>query len=186
MHVDTPAKPSASIDIEVVPASPETQKALVFLSDPNNVIFLIYGDSDSEDRPHRLTRFEEMVAQCGDTLLGRMMAARVGIEYYEQFDSAGTAMELRTQRKKTGYRHPFLVKAQTYLRKGVQLPDEFLIREESLLGLAFVEWVDGNDERTDVLLNELVEKYPNTRCGKKAAGAMTEVAEMRRKEKLLN
>ncbi len=182
-HVGTPGQSTASIHVEVQPVSPETQKALVFLSDPNNLVFLLAEDPD---KPNRASQFENMVAQCQKTILGRMMAARLGIEYFRQMEEETSSVRLRAEHKRTGQRHPLWVKARTYLTNGVTLPDEFVVREEALLDLATVEWIEDDYEKTTAALNELIQKYPNTRWGKGAAKGKANVEEIRRKEKLSN
>ena len=178
-HLDEHEKPVASIEIEIAPASRETQKALAFLSDPNNLVLLLAESPNVKDKPHRMAQFENMVAQCGNTLLGQMMAARLGIEYFRQMERGTAPVKLRAKQEKTGQPHPLLVKAHDYLTMGARLPDEFVIREEVLKDLSIVKWIAGKDEQTDALLDELVTKYPNTRCGKEAARAKTELETLR-------
>ena len=45
--------------------------------------------------------------------------------------------------------------------KGIDLPDEFPIREEVVYTLASIESVKGNRERAESLKDELVRKYPH-------------------------
>ena len=117
---------------------------------------------------------EKIVAQCGDTTIGQMIAARLGLEYFEKIEEDGTPISIETNRKKTGKRHPLFDKTYSYVNNGLKLADEFTIREELLYCLSELEFINNDYEKVNMAFDELEKKYPRGRYGKKVPDARKE------------
>ena len=73
---------------------------------------------------------------------------------------------------------------QKYLNSGIELPDEFPVREETLYDLANVEAMKGNKARADSLRDELVKKYPKGKFTEKFIESRAILAQMENKPKI--
>lgn len=175
-------EPSGVINVDVIPASAKTIKAISFLADPNDLAFLLAPSAIIKDKAHRMAKAEEIVAQCGDTTIGQMIAARLGVEYFWKMKKDGEAISLKAERKRTGRRHPLFDKAYLYVNKGLKLADEFTVREELLLHLAALEYINNDYEKANMSLDELVQKYPQGKHGERGLRAKEELKQFKEKE----
>jgi len=163
--------------VNVRPASRQEEKALSILSGERDLIFLGYSDYDFfKDYPEVLERFKEVVYKCGETMIAKMAAALIGMYLYNEYEEQRLEANLMNQEKPTALRR----QAIEYLQKGLELPDEFHIRETILFMLAESDF---EEDKRDYLqaksyLEELSAKYPHGRFGKSAESGIEEVKTM--------
>jgi len=172
---------SEPLDINVEPASNLEQLAINLLSDPNDYFFLEQGEDayPPEKRPERMSHLQQVVDRCGGTVLAKWAAARLGLEYFEEFHKKHPSFkDFKEQWEQGGIKEPLFSRASEYLAKGAGLPDEFPIREKILYQLSRTECIEGNYEKAFSLLDELSTKYPDGEYGKKAAGGKEELVEL--------
>jgi tetratricopeptide (TPR) repeat protein len=169
----------------VVEASSSLQnKAISLLSDPNDYAYMVFGSHEyANRRAERISHLRQVVEQCDGTLLAKWAAARLGLEYFEEFHKKHPSFkDFKEQWEQGGIKEPLFSRASEYLAKGAGLPDEFLIRERVLYQLSRTECIEGNYEKAFSLLDELCTKYPDGEYGKKAAGGKEELIELQRRE----
>ena len=141
---------SNSIVVQVRPERYKTQEALSSLTDPDDYLFVLHGlDDYPEKREARLSRLKQVEEQSQGTILEKWIAARLGIECFNDVLNSSEKQQVKID------------EAIVFLDKGIDLPDEFPIREEVVYTLASIESVNGNRERTESLKDELVRKYPH-------------------------
>lgn len=160
----------------LVEPSAASRKALGLLTQPEDFAFLIGGLYKS---PKTISKLKEVVKKYGGTVLGRMAAARLGIEYFEQFrqkyPSSAKVDGLVAKGLDT---EPLFEAAYRYLSTATVLPDRFPIRAEVLSGLSSIEYVRRNYEKAVRLLDELAKKYPQSEEGRKAPRWKKELVEL--------
>lgn len=143
---------SNTITINVTSKSNKAQEALYILKEPDDYLFLVHGLNEySEKREERIERLKKVQQKSKKTILEQWSAARLGVEYFND-------IQYSTERD-----HSKVNEIQSFLNTGIDLPDEFPIREETLYRLSTVESMKGNNERAVALLDELIEKYPKGR-----------------------
>ena len=137
----------------------ENKKALEALGAFQNLddyLFLFVGLNESpEKRVGLLERLEQVQKQSEGTMLEKWSAARLGIEGFRDLQYSA----IRDQN--------IVDQIQMYLNIGIELPDEFPVREEALYDLGGVEAFKGNKDRAASLRDELVKKYPKGKFAKK-------------------
>lgn len=169
------AYPSSVLNVNVVPTSDKTRKAVSLLADPKDRYFLMDGE-DNETRDARIAKLSEVVNQCENTLLGQIAAGRLGLEYYEDFYEKNRNLnDFRAKLKESGFEDPLLNKAEKYLAMAGGLPDDMPIREEVLYRYLQVEYTKGNDTKAMSIFDEFLAKYPLGDFGKKAAAGKVEL-----------
>lgn len=173
-------KTSNTLNITVNPLSKLQKRALSLLSDPNDYRFLEYGShEDPEKRIERVSHLKQVVNQCQGTLLAKWAAARLGLEYFDQFHKKHPSFEkFKSKHKQGQIQEPLLDQAHRYLVGGTTLPDEFQIREKVLYELSVTEYIKDNYEKAFSLLDELGAKYPKGKYGKKASSGKAELKEL--------
>ena len=176
----------------------EAEKAaLSLLASKENYFFLQIGGRDPGKKlSEKITPIQKIVDQCGNTFLGKWAAARIGVEEYEQtYDKhqresidaeiavARIEMEkygqiqkkyrpefdFRSKYRKGQLKEPAFEHAYTHLKKALELPDDFPIRERVLKNLMDVELLKGNDAAALTYADEVRRKYPNSRLAKKVS-----------------
>ncbi len=167
---------SNPLNIEVEPPENSDRRVLSLLSDPDDYVFLEFGGhGDGEKRPERISHLSQVVEQYGNTLLAMWAAARLGLEYFQHFHEKHPSFEkFKSQYLQGQIQEPLFEQSYKYLRIGAGLPDEFPIRQETLLQLSRVEYMRDNLEEAISLINETAKKYPNSKYGRKAAKALKE------------
>jgi len=175
---------SSQTKIKVEKASPLNEKAISLLSDPNDYYYLEFGrHEDSGKRSERISHLRQVIKQCGDTLLVKWAAARLGIEQTEELknkyvDGHNFLAEYGQKR----VIDPLLDQAQMHLGKAYQLPDEFPIRENVLMNLVTTELINKNYGKSLSLIEELSSKYPHGEYGRKAPKLKEEFLELQKRE----
>jgi len=177
----TRAKKIVSNTIEVVvEPSRSGEQALSILTDANDVCFLIGGILR---RPEGDTALKKVVAQAGDTTLGRWAAGRLGVTYFEEFRKKYPTLSKFRALYRTGeHEEPLFDEVCKYLNAAVELQDEFEIREQVVSNLVTGEWIKGNYERAFALLDELKSKYPGGKYGRNAQKRKEKLEELRKQD----
>jgi hypothetical protein len=145
--------------INVKPAEKLEQKALSILIGENDFLLLGFPeniDQHLKDFPGTIDRFKQVVEQCGDTLIAKMAAARVGIQlHYDFVDYFQNNKDDKIKQKKMSE------DAVKYLEKAVELPDAFTIRSECIYYLVSdTGWFNKNYQKAISYLEEIAIKYP--------------------------
>lgn len=164
------------LTVSVGPPSTSEIRALGLLSDPDDYVFLEFGGhGDRGERLERISRLRQVIEQCGGTLLGRLAAARLGVEYFKQFHEKHPSFEkFKSEYVQGAVEEPLFELSYKYLTIGAELPDEFPIRPETLSQLSRVEYMRGNLKKAISLIDETAKKYPHTEYGRKAIKAQKE------------
>jgi hypothetical protein len=161
---------SNTIEINVKPASKQEQKALSILTAEFDLAILEADEHvPLKDFPGALERFKQVVEQCPDTMLAKMDAAQLGLNYFEEFHQKHPSFEKFKAEYQTGkIQEPLFEQSLKYLSIGAEVPDEFPIRQAVLGNLSSVEFMKSNLKQAFSLITELATKYPNSEYGKKA------------------
>jgi len=177
---------SNTLVINVLPASDLEEKALSILSEPNDFLFLLAGLCEKKEKANKVSKLERIGEECGETILAKWSAARLGIEYFRDFQKKHPSIEkFKAGLENDGIKEPLYQKACEYLTTGAQLPDEFPIREEVLWNLCSIEHIRGNFDKTISLLDELSTKYPKGIYGQKASESKAQLLKEPKKQVLL-
>jgi hypothetical protein len=173
------------LTIEVKQASTSEIQALKLLSDPNDFLFLEFASHEfKEKRPERISHLKKVVEQYEGTFLAKWCAARLGMEYFEQFKDVHRSFSGYEKKRQKDLLNGILFKdANKYLVIGAKLPDSFPLREEVLMQLVSIEIAKGNDEKANSILDELGAKYPKGKHGRKASQMKKELLEIQKQEK---
>jgi hypothetical protein len=161
--------------IIVKPAPFAEEKVLSIMSDPNDYAFLIAGVFKNAETMNHL---KEVVDQCEGTVLAKWAAARVGLESF--YDAENKRTELRREKKPID--EALWDESAKYLRKGLELPDDFPIRQEVLYRLIEFEGKKENYSQSILYSDELTAKYPEGEYGKKASKGKRELLELQEKK----
>jgi hypothetical protein len=127
---------------------------------------------DPNYRIGALERLESLVKQNQSTLLEKWAAARLGLEYYREYDDN----RVKALQEKKECPTELLDKAEGFLIKSTSLPDDFPERQVVYLRLAEISMRKNEFTKATGYLDEIKSKYPNG-----AVGAMVE----RRKEEII-
>lgn len=175
---------SKPLEITVKPASQSEKKVLSLLSDPNDYAFLSYGGyKHLQKRPERISQLKQVIDQFESNVLAQMGAARLGLEYFQQFHVKHPSFQkFKALRNKNKVKEPLFKQAHKYLTIGANLPDEFPIREDILRQLGRIEYMDGNDTKALSLIDELIIKYPKGKYGRKATKWKEELLELQKRQ----
>ena len=171
------------IDLQITSQMQEEKCALL---DPNGCDFLMMGGDrrfkDPNYRSKTMANLKNIVEQCPNSLWSKLAAARVGLESF--YDAEVKRTEAR--RTKRTLTEPLYQEAKVYLQIGLDLPDDFFVRQEILYRLIEIEEenVEENKIYSQALsyLNELGVKYPKGKYGKEAASGKAEVLELQKRE----
>jgi len=169
----------------VVEASSSLQnKALSLLSDPNDYAFMVFGSHEyANRRAERISHLRQVVEQCEGTLLAKWAASRLGLEYFQEFHKKHPSfVKFKAKHQEGQIEEPLFDQVRKYLSVGVELRDEFPIRENVLSKLVNIEFMDGNYEKAFSLLDELRTKYPDGEYGRKASRWKEELVELQKRE----
>ena len=141
---------SNPLKITVKSENRNAKEALVDFKDLDDYLFLMVGINQYPDKRYELLeRLKQVQKQSQGTMLEKWASARLGIEHFK--DMIYGEEKDRSMIDEIHY----------YLNTGIELPDEFPVREETLYDLANVEDMKGNKEKAGSLREELVKKYPN-------------------------
>ncbi|MEJ2051377.1 MAG: hypothetical protein P8Y60_16345 [Calditrichota bacterium] len=139
---------SNSVNIIVKSESKEMKKTLSLLSDVDDCLFLLHGlIASPEKRAEKIEHLKSVHNDSKGTLIANWSAARLGTELFKDLHN-------KTEQNN-------IDEIQSFLYTGIELPDAFPIREESLYDLVNIETMKGNKDRADSLRYELIKKYPN-------------------------
>jgi len=175
---------SNPLSITVEPASELQTRALSLLSDPNDYSFLEHGTyEDPNKRSVRISRLRLVVEQCEGTIYAKWAAARLGLEYFEDFHKKHPSfIKFKAELQKNQAEEPLFDKAHLYLTAGAKLPDQFPIREKVLFQLSRTEYIKNNYEKVLSLIDEMVAKYPKGDYGKRASRGKQELQRIKKRE----
>jgi len=170
--------------IKVEPPTEAERRALGLLTGPDdyNVYGVLYfGEGPSsnveEEKRERIKAIETLKRVfeiCPDSLMGRLAAARVGIELCRQVGRRHPRTREFMKAYRTGrITEPLVEEAYKYLSAALDLPDvvqlgDGNIREQALDAMITVELYKGNYEKCLAYADELRKKYPFGRFGRKA------------------
>ena len=142
------SKESDPIKITVKSENKKAMEALAVFKEVDDYIFLFVGvNASREKRAGLLERLKQVQKQSEGTMLEKWSAARLGVELFKDIQYIKE-------------RDPNQIdEIQKYLNKGIELPDDFPVREEALYDLGSIESLKGNKEKTDSLRKELLKKY---------------------------
>ena len=161
------------------------KKAISLLSDPNDYFFLELGNThENYDKEKAISHLQEIVEKCEGTILADWSAARLGIEYFKEFQKKHPSIKkFKAKKQKDEVDSSLFDKAHIYLQKGSALPDEFPIHGEVLDNLMKTEYINNNYQKAIRLAEELESKYPHSKYGKRASRAKKELRELEESEK---
>ena len=176
------------MDIQVQSVSQSDDlKAVSLLTDPNDFRGLRYGFGGyylKEKQTEVMLHLKKVIEQCEKTVLAKWCAARLGLEYFKEFQDEHTSfIHYSEKRQKYLINGALFKQAHKYLKIGAKLPDEFPIREEILKELGIAEYTKGNHEKLVSLLDELGTKYPKGKHGRKASQMKKEFLGIQKREK---
>jgi hypothetical protein len=177
-------KTSNPLNITVKPPSKLQKRALFLLSDPNDYFFLEYGaHEDPNKRSLRISRLRQVVEQCEGTIYAKWAAARLGLEYFEDFHKKHPSfIKFKAKLQKNQVEEPLFDKAHMYLSAGAELPDQFPTREKVLYQLVRTQVIKDNYQKAFSLLNELGAKYPKGEYGKRASKGRQELQRVKKRQ----
>ena len=172
------------LSITVAEASHLEKEALSLLNDPNDLFFLELGLYEGKDaRKESMVNLKKIVKQKPTTILAKWSAGRLGLEYFKDFHKKYPSFEkFRAKRKEEGLEEPLLHQTVKHLNIARGLPDDMPIREEVIDRLAIVQFLKDDLDMASVYIDELIEKYPSGRYGRKAAKGKVELEEIKRRE----
>jgi len=158
------------------------QKEKCALLDPNVCDFLmgVYRKlfEDTNYRSKTMANLKNIVDQCPDSLLSKLAAARIGLESF--YDAEIKRTEARREKREPS--RQLYQEAKVYLQIGLDLPDDFFVRQEILYRLIEIEEenVEEHKNYSTALsyLDELSTKYPAGKYGKQAPGGKKELLEL--------
>lgn len=169
----------SNIDINVT-SCPIQQKQCI-LPDPNCCDFIIGVERQIFEKPKYRSKLmsdlKTLVKQCPDSILAKWAAARIGLEsFYDAEKKRGIARRKKRKLDKTVWDE-----GGKYLRKGLELPDDFSIREEVLYRLAEIAYEKESYSKAIPYLEELDAKYPKGKYGKGASKDKKEAIELQKR-----
>jgi len=175
---------SNTIEVSVKEPTQRLKNAILLLSDPNDYFFLEFASHDDKSkRQERISHLQQVTEQFNDTLLAKMSAARLGLEYFQEFHKKHPSFEkFKAKHQQGQIEEPLFDQARKYLAAGARLADEFPIREKILYQLTRTEAIRGNYEKAFSLLDELRAKYPKGKYGKRSSSAKAELIELQKRE----
>ena len=178
---------SNELSIQVVDKQDKDIKHCI-LSDPNDYVFLIAGDSqifcNQTYRSRISSRLKTLIGHNPNAILSQWASCRIGLEYFKEFDKKHGDFEKFKKKYKAGeIQEPLLDQAITYMNIGLQLPEDFPLRQELLHNLSMLEYIKDNYDRSFSLLDELKNKYPKSKYGRQAEGTKQELLKMQQREK---
>ncbi|MBN2589613.1 MAG: hypothetical protein JXA96_07115 [Sedimentisphaerales bacterium] len=146
---------SKPVKITVKSENKKAMKALSVFKDLNDYLFLFVGvDAYPEKRAGMLERLKQVNKLSEGTMLEKWSAARLGVECYN---------DIKYEKEKD---ESEIDEIHEYLKKGIELPDDFPVREEALYDLGIIEAKKGNKKRAESLWDELLKKYPKGKFAK--------------------
>jgi len=179
-----------AVTIEVGPAGEAERCALELITEPNDYMVLYRGEAlfygvenERRARAKAIETFKKAFQQCEDSVIARWGAARVGIELVNQLRRKyPRKMESIKAHVAGKIREPLVEAAHNYLLAGLglpenlELPDEGVnMREEALFSMiTAAEW-KGNYEKCLAYVDELGEKYPEGKYGRRASQLRSEI-----------
>lgn len=180
----TRKKVSNPLHITVEPANDLYKRVLSLLSDPNDYHFLEHGShEDPNKRSERMSHLRLIVEQCEGTLYAKWAAARMGLEYFEDFHRKHPSfIKFKAKLQQNKVQEPLFDQAHMYLAAGAELPDEFPIREKVLFQLGRTEFIKNNYEKVFSLIDEMGAKYPKGEYGKRMSGGREELQRIKKRE----
>ena len=169
---------SNSIKIKVKSSS-LGEKGLSLMS-PEDRVYLRGGVYKS---PKTMSKLEEVVRKCKGTVLAQMAAARLGLDYFGEFErKRPDTQNFLTEYRQGKANEPLFMNACKYLAIGAQLPARFPIREKVLWVLAGNEVVKNNYEKAFSLLDDLGKNFPQGEHGERASSAKEDLEQFREQE----
>ncbi len=164
--------------VEVKSASEQEKKALSLLTGKDDLMILVRDNYRGIETkyPGVIDRYKKVVEQCPDTMISKLAATCIGMVLYNDYEEQRIFLNINEQ-----YKLKTIAKeAMEYLEKGLELPDEFPIREDILYMLTESEIEVGEKKYSKAIayLEELSEKYPYGRWGKSALSGIEEIKTM--------
>lgn len=144
---------SKPIKVTVKSENKKALEALAVFTGIEDYLFLFAGvEVKVEKRDGLLERLKQVNKLSEGTMLEKWSAACLGVECWKDF-----------QKEKDESKIDEIYK---YLNKGIELPDDFPIREEALYHLGLIEARKGNKTKSESLWDELLKKYPKGQFAK--------------------
>jgi hypothetical protein len=165
-----------STKINVIKASSLEEKAISLLSNPTDYYFLMFGNNNGiEDTSESILHLQKVVEYNENILLAKWAAARLGIEYFRKLNQKHPSFEtFRLEYIAGNIKEPLLEQSRKYLQIGAELPDEFPLRQEDLLNLSKVEFMEDNLKKAVSIIDEIATKYQYSKYGTQAIKAQKE------------
>jgi len=178
------SKTSNSLTINVSPASKADKRAISLLSDPNDYSFLLHGsDGFVYKRAERMSHLKAVADKCKGALLAKWCGARLGVEKAKElWRKHPDGEQFMAKYRRGEIVEPLFENSYKYLRKGLELPDEVLTREEVLASIISAEIVRGDYDKALFYVKEMGEKYPQGRYGRRVANSRVELEELKKRE----
>jgi hypothetical protein len=163
------------IDIRLTSQMQEEKAALL---DQNVCEFLMRSYSapikDPNYRSKLMTNLKNMIKQDPNSLLSKLAAAQLGFEGLR--DDRHEKYEAIREKREPSW--PLYQQAKVYLRMGLELPDDFSVRQNILWELTELEEGNENYSQSLLYLNELADKYPKGKYRTEIVSGKVELAEL--------
>ena len=179
IQVEGWTKTSNSLTINVEPASKLDKRAIPLLSDPNDYKFLVDGSERFVyNRAERMSHLKAVADKCKGTLLAKWAAARLGIERAKElWEKYPDGEQFMAKYRRSEIVEPLFENSYKYLGDALELPDEIPTREEVLASIISAEIVRGDYDKAVSYANEMGEKYPHGRYGRRASDLKQQILE---------
>ncbi len=140
--------------------------SIIIFKDYRDFSFIEFGNNGNQEI---ISRLEQVVEQCPDTLFSKWASARLGLEYFNKFKEKYISLDaFKEQYLDKGIEAPLFEKGIHYFTIGAKLSDEFPIRENLLWEFGEIEYAGGNYTKALAIAEELSTKYPSGEYGKRA------------------
>jgi hypothetical protein len=171
---------SYPIEVSVSESTAYIKDAISLLSDHRDYLLLELGieSEKHEEKIESILHLQQVVERFKDTLLAKWSAARVGLESFRDAEKERTKL----RREKKPIDKELWDESAKYLRKGLELPDDFPIRQEVLYRLIEFEGKKENYSQSILYSDELTAKYPEGEYGKKASKGKRKLLELQEKK----
>ena len=161
------------IDIRLTSQMQE-EKAALF---DQNVCDYLMGLSSFKDPNYRskiMVKLKNVIKQDPNNLLSKLAAAQLGIESIS--DDIREKNEAIREKREPSW--PLYQQAKVYLQMGLELPDDFFVRQNILWELTELEMENENYSQALSYFNELADKYPKGKYRTEIPSGKVELAEL--------
>ncbi len=163
------------IDIRLTSQMQE-EKAALFDRNVCEFLMRFYSEPIKDPNYHSklMTNLKNMIKQDPNSLLSKLAAAQLGFEGLR--DDRHEKYEAIREKREPSW--PLYKQAKVYLQMGLELPDDFPVRQNILWELTELEEGNENYSQSLLYLNELAAKYPKGKYRTEIPSGKVELAEL--------